>query len=87
MRAIIENTNEIAFAINQILGEGIDDVEQRIASDFAQTGGDNYEIVNPYTEDMVSNTNAFIGQYCAAQGRGLGETSPWPTWSRPCGRR
>ena len=29
--AIIENTNEIAFAINQILGEGIDDVEQRIA--------------------------------------------------------
>ena len=65
--AIIENTNEIAFAINQILGEGIDDVEQRIASDFAQTGGDNYEIVNPYTEDMVSNTNAFIGQYCAAK--------------------
>ena len=45
--AIIENTNEIAFAINQILGEGIDDVEQRIADDFSQTGGDNYEIVNP----------------------------------------
>ncbi|WP_242959832.1 C39 family peptidase [Flavonifractor sp. An306] len=65
--AIIENTNEIAFAINQILGEGIDDVEQRIASDFAQTGGDNYEIVNPYADDMISNTNAFIGQYCAAK--------------------
>ena len=65
--AIIENTNEIAFAINQILGEGIDDVEQRIANDFAQTGGDNYEIVNPYADDMVSNTNAFIGQYCAAK--------------------
>ena len=65
--AIIENTNEIAFAINQILGEGVDDVEQRIASDFAQTGGDNYEIVNPYADDMVSNTNAFIGQYCAAK--------------------
>ena len=64
--AIIENTNEIAFAINQILGEGIDDVEQRIADDFSQTGGDNYEIINPYTDDMVSNTNAFIGQYCAA---------------------
>ena len=30
--------------------------------------GDNYEIVNPYTDDMVSNTNAFIGQYCAAKG-------------------
>ena len=66
--AIIENTNEIAFAINQILGEGIDDVEQRIADDFSQTGGDNYEIVNPYADDLVSNTNAFIGQYCAAKG-------------------
>ena len=65
--AIIENTNEIAFAINQILGEGIDDVEQRIANDFAQAGGDNCEIVNPYAGDMVSNTNAFIGQYCAAK--------------------
>ena len=65
--AIIENTNEIAFAINQILGEGIDDVEQRIEDDFSQTGGDNYEIVNPYTSDMTSNTNAFIGQYCAAK--------------------
>ena len=65
--AIIENTNEIAFAINQILGEGIDDVEQRIADDFAQTGGDNYEVINPYADDMVSNTNAFIGQYCAAK--------------------
>ena len=52
--AIIENTNEIAFAINQILGEGIDDVEQRIADDFSQTGGDNYEIVNPYADDMVT---------------------------------
>ena len=65
--AIIENTNEIAFAINQILGEGIDDVEQRIEDDFSQTGGDNYEIVNPYASDMTSNTNAFIGQYCAAK--------------------
>lgn len=65
--AIIENTNEIAFAINQILGEGIDDVKQRIANDFAQAGGDSYEIVNPYADDMVSNINAFIGQYCAAK--------------------
>lgn len=65
--AIIENNNEIAFAINQILGEGIDDVTQRIADDFSQTSGDNYEIINPYADDMVSNTNAFIGQYCAAK--------------------
>lgn len=65
--AIIENTNEIAFSINHILGEGIDDVTQRIEDDFSQTDGDNYEIINPYSEDLVSNTNAFIGQYCAAK--------------------
>lgn len=65
--AIIENNNDIAFAINQILGEGIDDVTQQIADDFSQTSGDNYEIINPYADDMVSNTNAFIGQYCAAK--------------------
>ena len=65
--AIIENTNEIAFSINHILGEGIDDVTQRIEDDFSQTDGDNYEILNPYSEDLVSNTNAFIGQYCAAR--------------------
>lgn len=46
--AIIETTNNLAFAINQILGEGIDDVATRIASDFAATSGDNYEIINPY---------------------------------------
>lgn len=66
--AILENINEIAFSINQILGEGIDDVTQRIADDFSQTSGDNYEIINPYTDNMVSNTNAFVGQYCAAKG-------------------
>lgn len=65
--AIIENTNEIAFSINHILGEGIDDVTQRIEDDFSQTDGDNYEIINPYSEDLVSNANAFIGQYCAAR--------------------
>ena len=46
--AIIETTNNLAFAINQILGEGIDDVTTRIAADFTATSGDNYEIINPY---------------------------------------
>lgn len=66
--AIFENINEISFSINQILGEGIEDVKQRIADDFSQTDGDNYEIINPYADNMVNNTNAFIGQYCAAKG-------------------
>ena len=66
--AIIQNTNDIAFAVNEILGEGITDAEARIAQDFAATSGDNYEIINPYASDMTSNTNSFIAQYCAAKG-------------------
>ena len=66
--AIVQNTNNIAFAVNQVLGEGITDAEARIAQDFATTGGDNYEVVNPYASDMSSNTNSFIAQYCAAKG-------------------
>ncbi|MEY8420579.1 C39 family peptidase [Oscillospiraceae bacterium 44-5] len=66
--AVIQNTTDIAFAVNEILGEGITDAEARIAQDFAATGGDNYEIINPYASDMTSNTNSFIAQYCAAKG-------------------
>ena len=65
--AITENMNQAAFAINQILGEGIENVKERIASDFAGTDGDHYEIVNPYEEDPINNTNLFISQYCAAK--------------------
>ncbi len=65
--AIIQNTNDIAFSVSQILGEGIADAEARIAQDFADTDGDQYEIINPYAADMAGNTNAFIAQYCAAK--------------------
>ena len=66
--AIVQNMNSITSAISGILGEGITDAEARIALDFATTGGDNYEIVNPYADDMTSNANLFIAQYCAAKG-------------------
>ena len=66
--AITENISDIAFAINQVLGEGIDDVKERIDQDFSERDGYSYEIVNPYEENMVSNTNSFLGQYCASRG-------------------
>lgn len=66
--AIVQNVSDIAFAVNQILGEGIADAETRIAQDFAVASGDNYEIINPYASDMTGNTNSFIAQYCAAKG-------------------
>lgn len=74
--AIVEITNDLAFTINQILGEGIDDVTARIAQDFATTSGDNYEIVNPYEGNLVSNTNSFLGQYCAAKNQDWETISP-----------
>lgn len=65
--AIVQNANDIAFAVNQILGEGIEDAEARIAQDFAATDGDQYEVKNPYEGNLVSNTNLFLAQYCAAK--------------------
>lgn len=65
--AITENINDISFTINQILDEGIDDVEARIAQDFAGTDGDKYEVVNPYEGNLVSNANLILSQYCAAK--------------------
>ena len=57
--------DSIASAIDEILAEGVEDAKARAAQDFATTGGDNYEIVQPFT--VSSNTNSFIGQYCAAK--------------------
>ena len=56
--AITENINEISFAVNQILGEGIDDVEDRIAQDLRERTGMSMKSINPYEGDLVSNTNS-----------------------------
>lgn len=63
--AIIGQMDRIAAAIDEILAEGMEDAKARAAQDFAATGGDNYEVVQPFT--VSSNTNSFIGQYCAAK--------------------
>lgn len=65
--AIVENANNISFAVNAILSEGLDDVKARIERDFAASGGDFMEITNPYEVNPVSNVNLFISQYCAAK--------------------
>ena len=63
--AITAQMDSIAAAIDEILAEGVEDAKARIAQDFATTGGDNYEVVQPFT--VSSNTTSFIGQYCAAK--------------------
>ena len=74
--AITEITNDLAFTINQILGEGIDDVKGRISTDFVGTGGDNYEVINPYEGNLVSNTNSLLGQYCACKSESWQDIAP-----------
>ena len=65
--AIVENANDIAFSVNGILGEGLDDVLERINEDFARSDGDGMEVANPYENNLISNTNLFVSQYCAAK--------------------
>lgn len=65
--AIVENANNISFAVNAILSEGLEDVKARIERDFSASGGDYMEITNPYEGDPVSNVNLFVSQYCAAK--------------------
>ncbi len=63
---ISDEMTRITASIQTLLGEGIDDVTHRIQADFSGTGGEHYEIVNPYAENLLSNTNILIGQYCAS---------------------
>ncbi len=73
--AILANTNDLTAAIHEVLGEGIDDVKQRIAQDFDTTDGDNYEVIDPYEDDLISNADLLLAQYCAAR------TQDWETIS------
>lgn len=40
---------------------------ERIESDFAASGADGIEIINPYADSPIYNTNLFVSQYCAAK--------------------
>ena len=65
--AIQANVNEISYAVTSVLVEGIDDVTARINSEFALSGCDGLEIINPYDANLVYNCNLFVSQYCAAK--------------------
>ena len=73
--AIVANANNISFVINKALGEGIDDVLERIDVDFANSGGKQKEIHNPYASAPVYNANRFVGQYCAAKNQDFASIS------------
>ena len=45
--AVVENANTITFTISSILGEGMEDVMERIGRDFAASDGDEMEVIKP----------------------------------------
>ena len=63
--AVTENANAITFAISGILGEALEDILIRIEADFAESGGDRMEVINPHASRPVYNVNLFVSQYCA----------------------
>ena len=50
-----------------MLEEGQEDVRARIDADFAASGADQKEIINPYESSPAYNANRFIAMYCAAK--------------------
>lgn len=64
---ISQNVNEIAFTLNSILRQGLDDVQARIEKDFGKTTAEYIEVNNPYQDNPFCNANLIAGQYCAAR--------------------
>lgn len=64
---IAETAQDISFCVNGALSEGLEDLYARIDDDFAASGCDGKEIIDPYGGNPVYNVNLFISQYCAAK--------------------
>ena len=73
--AIVENINQISISISKLLEEGQDDVRARIDTDFASSGADQKEIINPYESSPAYNANRFIAMYCAAKNQDYASVS------------
>lgn len=65
--AITHNLTDISTSISTILSEGMAATLSEIDADFANSGADGREIINPYESSPNFNANLFIGQYCAAK--------------------
>ena len=64
---LVQNMTEMNTGISTVLSEGLLDVLGRIDTDFATSGCDEKEIINPYGSDVLFNANNFISMYCASK--------------------
>lgn len=65
--AITENVVEIVSVIGSVLNDGQNDVYSRVEADFAASGADQLEVINPYADKLVYNGSLFVAQYCASK--------------------
>ena len=64
---LAQNMAELNTGISTVLSEGLVDVLSRIDADFASSGCDEKEVINPYGSDVLFNANYFISMYCASR--------------------
>ena len=64
--AITENLTDISTSISIVLSESMADTLADIDADFASSGADQMEIINPYENSPNYNANAFVKSYPTA---------------------
>lgn len=62
-----QNLSELNTGISTILSAALQNVLDRIDSDFSQSCCDEMVINNPYGSNVVFNANTFISMYCASK--------------------
>lgn len=65
--AITSNLTDISTSLSIVLSESMTDILAEIDADFASSGADQKEIINPYEASPNYNANAFVSQYCASK--------------------
>lgn len=65
--AITTNLTDISTSISTVLSESMTDILAQIDTDFATSGAEQKEIVNPHENSPNYNANSFVSQYCASK--------------------
>lgn len=65
--AITTNLTDISNSISTVLSESMTDILAQIDTDFASSGAEQKEIVNPHENSPNYNANSFVSQYCASK--------------------
>lgn len=63
--AVMQNITDISTSISDVLSESLADTLRQIEADFASSGAEQKEIINPHENAPNYNANSFVSQYCA----------------------